>query len=50
MTEPCLVDYAPAQGLKCDRCWRILPEVKETTRLCLRCEAAVAEWDQHHDH
>lgn len=50
MTEPCLVDYAPAQGLKCDRCWRILPEVKQTSRLCLRCDAAVADWDQNHDH
>ncbi len=50
VTEPCLVDYAPAEGLKCDRCWRILPEVKATTRLCLRCEAAVSEWDERHSH
>jgi isoleucyl-tRNA synthetase len=50
MTEPCLVEYAPAQGLKCDRCWRILPEVKPATRLCLRCEAAVAEWDRRRSH
>ena len=45
LTLPCVVDYAPAQGCKCDRCWRILPEVKESTRLCLRCEDAVADWD-----
>jgi isoleucyl-tRNA synthetase len=37
-----------ASGCKCDRCWRILPEVKEETRLCLRCEDAVAEWDRVH--
>ena len=48
LTEPCLVDYAPAQGQKCERCWRILPEVKPTTRLCLRCEDAVADWDHRH--
>ncbi|HEX6867114.1 MAG TPA: zinc finger domain-containing protein [Caulobacteraceae bacterium] len=34
-----------ADGAKCARCWRILPEVKEPSRLCLRCEDAVADWD-----
>ncbi|WP_292030560.1 isoleucine--tRNA ligase [Brevundimonas sp. UBA2416] len=35
-----------ASGDKCDRCWRILPEVKADTRLCLRCEDAVEAWDK----
>ncbi|HEX6860939.1 MAG TPA: isoleucine--tRNA ligase [Caulobacteraceae bacterium] len=35
-----------AEGEKCARCWRILPEVKEPSRLCLRCEDAVAHLDQ----
>ena len=35
-----------ASGDKCDRCWRILPEVKAATRLCLRCEDAVEAWDK----
>ncbi|BBF82538.1 isoleucine--tRNA ligase [Asticcacaulis excentricus] len=39
-----------AQGHKCDRCWKILPEVKPETKLCLRCEEAVAEWDATHGH
>ena len=39
-----------AQGQKCDRCWRILPEVKAATKLCLRCEDAVADWDARHEH
>jgi isoleucyl-tRNA synthetase len=43
-----LVDFARATGHKCERCWRILPEVKETTRLCLRCEDAVDQWDSDH--
>jgi len=50
LTQACRVDFARAEGLKCDRCWRILPEVKPTVRLCLRCEAAVCDWDQNHDH
>jgi isoleucyl-tRNA synthetase len=32
-----------AEGGKCARCWRVLPEV--TADLCHRCEAAVAEID-----
>jgi isoleucyl-tRNA synthetase len=38
-----------AHGDKCVRCWRVLPEVKAPTSLCLRCEAAVADWDGDHD-
>ncbi|WP_159348314.1 isoleucine--tRNA ligase [Roseomonas harenae] len=39
------VRFAPAPGQKCDRCWRVLPEVGRSAAhptLCLRCEAAVA--------
>ena len=32
-----------ADGEKCVRCWRILPEVQAPEHLCVRCEAAVAE-------
>jgi isoleucyl-tRNA synthetase len=32
-----------AEGAKCARCWRVLPEV--VADLCNRCEAAVAEID-----
>ena len=44
------VDVHNAQGEKCDRCWRILPEVKAETKLCLRCTDAVEDWDAHHAH
>jgi isoleucyl-tRNA synthetase len=37
-----------ADGCKCARCWRILPEVKPASQLCLRCEEAVAVWDSSH--
>jgi isoleucyl-tRNA synthetase len=30
-----------ASGEKCARCWRVLPEVNASTRLCLRCTDAV---------
>ncbi|MCZ8150364.1 MAG: isoleucine--tRNA ligase [Roseomonas sp.] len=40
------VEVFPAPGIKCDRCWRVLPEVGEPSRpkhptLCRRCEAVV---------
>jgi isoleucyl-tRNA synthetase len=38
------VQFHPALGTKCDRCWRVLPEVgasKKHPTLCLRCEDAV---------
>jgi isoleucyl-tRNA synthetase len=38
-----------AHGDKCVRCWRVLPEVKAPKSLCLRCEAAVADWDATHE-
>jgi isoleucyl-tRNA synthetase len=30
-----------ASGEKCARCWRVLPEVSATTKLCLRCTDAI---------
>jgi isoleucyl-tRNA synthetase len=36
--------FAPAEGRKCDRCWRVLPEVGQSRAhptLCRRCEAVV---------
>jgi len=36
--------FAPAPGAKCDRCWKVLPEVGQSERhptLCRRCEAVV---------
>ncbi len=30
-----------APGEKCARCWRVLPEVKADTKLCLRCTDAI---------
>ncbi|MBI0535664.1 isoleucine--tRNA ligase [Roseomonas sp. KE2513] len=38
------VRFAPAPGAKCDRCWRVLPEVGRSAAhptLCLRCDGAV---------
>jgi isoleucyl-tRNA synthetase len=38
------VDVTPAAGDKCDRCWRVLPEVGAShahPTLCRRCEAVV---------
>jgi isoleucyl-tRNA synthetase len=35
------VEPSPAEGCKCARCWRILPEVKAEGGLCLRCEDAL---------
>ena len=37
-----------ADGCKCARCWRILEEVSPPKMLCLRCDEAVADWDEHH--
>jgi isoleucyl-tRNA synthetase len=38
------VEALPAEGHKCARCWRVLPEVKAPTFLCERCEDAVTIW------
>jgi len=37
-----------AQGHKCARCWRVLPEVTAPKFLCQRCDDAVAAWDSAH--
>ena len=37
-------EFHPAPGVKCDRCWRVLPEVGECSShptLCRRCDAVV---------
>jgi isoleucyl-tRNA synthetase len=39
------VEPLRADGCKCTRCWRILPEVAAPKNLCLRCEEAVEAWD-----
>ena len=41
------VEPLRADGCKCTRCWRILPEVAAPKNLCLRCEQAVEAWDAH---
>jgi isoleucyl-tRNA synthetase len=35
----------PAEGHKCARCWRVLPEVRPPALVCERCEEAVEIWD-----
>jgi isoleucyl-tRNA synthetase len=43
------VAFKPAQGHKCARCWKVLPEVGRAParpHLCLRCTAAVGPLDQ----
>ncbi|MDB5493025.1 MAG: ileS [Phenylobacterium sp.] len=37
-----------AEGCKCARCWRVLPEVSPPKMLCLRCEDAVQAFDAAH--
>jgi isoleucyl-tRNA synthetase len=42
--EAAAVRFRPAPGTKCDRCWRVLPEVGRShahPTLCRRCEAVV---------
>jgi len=41
--------FAKANGAKCARCWKILPDVGKSAvhpHICLRCEAAVTEHDK----
>ena len=47
-TVSAFVRFQLADGCKCNRCWRVLPEVKPATQLCLRCEDAVEVWDKTH--
>jgi isoleucyl-tRNA synthetase len=42
------VEPLRAEGCKCARCWRVLPEVKAPSYLCERCDDAVAAWDAAH--
>jgi isoleucyl-tRNA synthetase len=42
------VEPLRADGCKCARCWRVLPEVKAPATLCLRCDEAVETWDRAH--
>jgi isoleucyl-tRNA synthetase len=39
------VEALAADGVKCARCWRVLPEVRAPAFLCERCEEAVEIWD-----
>jgi isoleucyl-tRNA synthetase len=39
------VEPRRAEGHKCARCWRVLPEVTVPKFLCERCDEAVAAWD-----
>ncbi len=37
------IEVLPAQGTKCQRCWRVLPEVSEKESLCQRCLEVVSQ-------
>ena len=39
------VDVRRAEGEKCLRCWRILPEVTAPKFLCVQCDQAVQTLD-----
>jgi isoleucyl-tRNA synthetase len=43
------VEPLRADGCKCARCWRVLPEVQPPKMLCLRCDEAVEAWDESQD-
>ena len=47
LTDAPLVSVEPvrAEGHKCARCWRVLPEVAAPKFLCVRCDDAVTAWD-----
>ena len=36
-----LVDVQLANGAKCERCWKVMPEVTEANPVCARCDEAV---------
>jgi hypothetical protein len=37
-----VVEIIRADGEKCDRCWKVLPEVVQSPRhICVRCSHAV---------
>ena len=35
------VEILVAEGEKCNRCWKILPEVEGENGICRRCESVV---------
>ncbi len=37
------VEIKKAEGTKCERCWKTLPEVSQDTGLCNRCTDAVEQ-------
>lgn len=37
------IDVLPAEGIKCERCWRVVDHVHEEDGLCERCHAVVNE-------
>jgi len=41
----CSGEVLRASGEKCQRCWKVLDEVKAPTHICVRCEDAVAWMD-----
>jgi isoleucyl-tRNA synthetase len=43
--ETLAVHFHRAAGEKCARCWKVLEEVRQPKRLCLRCEDAVEALD-----
>jgi isoleucyl-tRNA synthetase len=41
--ETMSIDVLPAEGIKCERCWRVVGHVHEEDGLCERCHAVVNE-------
>ena len=39
--EDAAVVFAPAAGGKCERCWKITPEVTDDRDICQRCDDVV---------
>ncbi len=40
------ISVVKAKGHKCDRCWKVLPEVHADTKLCNRCSDAVNSYKE----
>jgi isoleucyl-tRNA synthetase len=45
LDDICIITYE-APGHKCQRCWKVLPEVKEESGLCNRCTDAVEQYEK----
>ena len=44
--ETCLIEVSKARGIKCDRCWHYVPEIKNENQLdkiCNRCKEVLAK-------